>query len=74
VPPRFRRACDVACHKAGSVMEGHLDDVALSKSMTAFANRCDSESIDSRVTMDFVCKKTDIARYISAFQLALMAK
>jgi hypothetical protein len=28
-------ACDVACHKAGSVMEGHLDNIALSKSMTA---------------------------------------
>jgi hypothetical protein len=28
-------ACDVACHKVGSVMEGHLDDIALPKSMTA---------------------------------------
>jgi hypothetical protein len=40
LPSRF----DVACHKAGSVMEGHLDgraDVALSKSMTAFNIRSD---------------------------------
>jgi hypothetical protein len=44
MPPRFRRAYNVVCHKAGSVMEGHLNgraDVALSKSMTALNIRSD---------------------------------